>query len=510
MQTGALPLLEMHGIVKSFPGVRAVKGVSLKVAAGEVVALIGENGAGKSTLMNILGGIHQPDAGEILIDGAPVQMRSVRESNAHGVAFIHQELALLDNLDVAANIYLGREPRRGGALRLIDRGRLNADTAVWLKRLHMPFGPETPVRELSIAHQQMVEVAKALSLQARLIIMDEPTSSLTLEEAQQLFAAIDQLRAQGVSVIYISHRLAEVKTCADRVVALRDGANAGELTREEISHERMIALMVGRELKSFYTPPAREAQRGFLRVEGLRTRAYPSESVSFEAAAGEILGFAGLIGAGRTDVACALFGVEPALAGSVTLDGETLKIGDAHTAMARGIYLIPEDRRHAGLVQTMTIRENFTLPDLPSYTRRGLIDTRRESARAWEGCQALHVKAESAEFICEKLSGGNQQKVVLGKWLAMRPRVLIFDEPTRGIDVNARSEFYGIMRRLADAGTLVLMISSDMEEILGVSDRIIVMHEGRITATLERGAFDEETIMRHATGIDMQQTTTAA
>ncbi|MFZ0034827.1 MAG: sugar ABC transporter ATP-binding protein [Sedimentisphaerales bacterium] len=495
-----LPLLQMQGIEKSFPGVKALDKVDLDVYPCEVAALIGENGAGKSTLMNILGGVLQPDAGVIKIDGKTTIIHNVSEAIKLGIGFIHQDLNILDNLTIAGNVFLGREPLRFGPLKLIDNRRLRTQTEPYLKRLGLDLSPDTPLSELPIAHQQMVEIAKALSLNARILIMDEPTSSLTLAETKRLFEVIRQLRNDGVSVIYISHRLAEVKECADRVIGLRDGVNAGSLSREQITHDNMVNLMIGRQLEDFYISPATHAEPGYFRVNNLTTAAYPDCQISFEAARGEILGFAGLVGAGRSEMARAIFGADHPIGGSVHLAGERLQIRSAKDAIENGISLMPEDRRKSGLIVEMTVRENITLPNLASFAFAGLIKRNQEKEAALAQCKQLKIKTPSSETVAGNLSGGNQQKVVLAKWLALAPRVIIFDEPTRGIDVGAKSEIYHLMRNLADNGVVVIIISSDMEEILGVSDRIAVMHEGKITGLLERSEFDEETVMRLAVG----------
>jgi len=490
----------MRKIEKRFPGVHALKGVDFEVSAGEVVALLGENGAGKSTLMKVLGGVHQPDAGEVLIDGAPVALRGVPDATRQRIAFIHQELNVLDNLDVAANVFLGREPVRGGPLRLVDRRRMEEETQKHLARLGLNVRPDAPLSRLSIAQQQMVEIAKALSQEARVLIMDEPTSSLTLSETARLLEVVKDLRAHGVAVIYISHRLGEVKEIADRAVVLRDGANAGELVRDEITHDRMVRMMVGRDIESFYQHPEGEKRPRYFEVESLCTERYPDQRVRFDVGRGEILGLAGLVGAGRSEAAQALFGVDPAVEARLMLDSRPLVIRSPRDAIRYGIYLVPEDRRTAGLIVDMPIRENVTLPELGRYAPAGLISFGREREGAKEVCARLNVKAPSVEVRAANLSGGNQQKVVLAKWLALDPKVLIFDEPTRGIDVGAKAEIYELMRKLAEAGVAIVMISSDMEEVINVSDRVAVMHEGRVTGVLERGDCTEENIMRLAVG----------
>jgi ribose transport system ATP-binding protein len=493
------PFLELRDIGKTYPGVVALAGVSLAVARGEVVGLIGENGAGKSTLMKVLGGVVPPSAGSIVIDGAERQALTVAESMAAGIAFVHQELNLFDNLDVAANVLIGREPLRGGPLRLVDKARLRSRVEPLLARLGVDFRPETPVAELSIAQRQMVEIAKALSLDARLIIMDEPTSSLTLSETERLLSVVDELKAQGVSVIYITHRLGEVKACADRVVCLRDGRVVGTLAKAEIAHAAMIRLMIGRDLKSLYVPPKAAPAPG-CEIKGLRTTAFPDREVSLEVRRGEILGLAGLVGSGRTSLARALFGVDPVLGGEVRLDGEPVRIASPRDAITRGIYLAPEDRKRSGLVLDMPIRENVSLADLPSHARWGLVRGGAEAAVAERQKARLGIRAPTVEVPAVTLSGGNQQKVVLAKWLSMRPRLIVFDEPTRGIDVGAKSEIYALMRELADSGVAILMISSDMEEVIGVSDRIAVMHEGAVSGFLDRPRFSEHNVLELAVG----------
>ncbi len=496
----APPALEMRGVGKRFAGVQALQDVGLTVGRGEVVALIGENGAGKSTLMKILGGVHQPDAGEILVQGRPTPIRGVRDAIAAGIGFIHQELNVVDNLDVAGNVFLGREPLRGGPLRLLDRARMAAETQPYLDRLGLPVAADTPLDRLSLAQRQLVEIAKALSLRAQILIMDEPTSSLTLAETDRLLQVVRDLRAQGVGVIYISHRLGEVAQIADRVVGLRDGRNAGGLAQGEISHGRMVRLMVGRDLETFRAAPEGGPRPVRLSVRGLRTRRYPDREVSFDVHAGEVVGMAGLVGAGRSEVAQAVFGVDAPLAGALTLDGQALQARSARDAIRHGLFLAPEDRRRSGVLVDMSVRENVTLPALRRYAAGGLLRRDRETRGAEAAVRPLHVKAPSVEFPVRSLSGGNQQKVVLGKWLSLGPKVLIFDEPTRGVDVGAKAEIYALMRGLARDGVAILMISSDMEEVLNLSDRVAVMHEGRISGFLSRAEATEESVMRLAVG----------
>jgi ribose transport system ATP-binding protein len=496
----APPLLELVSVGKSYPGVRALDGVSVRVDRGEVLALIGENGAGKSTLMKILGGVVEPSEGVIRIDGVERASLTVADAMAAGIAFVHQELNLFDNLDVAANVMIGREPVLAGPLRLIDRTALERKVTPLLRSLGVDFEAHTPLAELSLAQRQLVEIVKALSLEARVVIMDEPTSSLTVSETARLLKVIAELKAAGVSVIFISHRLNEVEQCADRVVVLRDGAVVGELARGEIAHDAMIRMMIGRDLKSLYIPPKNAPGTPVLDIVGLRTSTYAQHTIDLSLRSGEILGMAGLVGAGRTEVACAVFGVDPSGGGELRLDGRKIAVRAPRDAIDRGIFLVPEDRKRAGLVLDQSVNDNVSLANLAAFARGMLIRTGDERRNAEERCKALNIRTPSIDTIASTLSGGNQQKVVLAKWLSMKPKVVIFDEPTRGIDVGSKSEIYALMRGLADAGVAILMISSDMEEVIGVSDRIVVMREGRIAGFLARHEFSEESVMRLAVG----------
>ena len=497
MPAAGVPLLEVRGLTKSFPGVRALRGVSLSLNPGEVVAVIGENGAGKSTLMKILAGIQRPDSGEVLVDGTAVRLMSVDDALSRGISLIHQELNLADNLSVAANIFLGREPRVAGFVR---RRRVETEARRFIDMVGLRVPPGKKVSHLSVGQQQMVEIAKALSTNARLLIMDEPTSSLSAHETEQLFRVVKDLRSRGVCVLYISHRLFEVKELADRVVVLRDGQNAGNLSRGEISHDRMVRMMVGRELSQFYPHTPRDPGDVVLDVRGLRTAAFPTHKVSFSLRAGEVVGLAGLVGAGRTELLRTLFGVDRPLGGAVRVAGEPLVLRGPSDAIAAGIALVPEDRKQQGLILEMAVRENISLPSLGRDARAGWLNRGAERALGREMIDALRVKTPSDRQVVQFLSGGNQQKVVIGKWLSMRPRILLLDEPTRGVDVGAKAEIYGLMEKLAEQGVAILFASSEMEEVLGMSDRTLVMHEGRLTGELPRGALSEEAIMRLATG----------
>jgi ribose transport system ATP-binding protein len=496
------PILEMSGISKRFPGVLALEQVNLDIYPGEIVALIGENGAGKSTLMKILGGVMRRDSGAIRLDGQEVEITSPSDAARRRIEFIHQELSVLDNLDVAANIFLHREPTRGGWLKWIDRRRLYREADALLRKLGLDISSRTQVGKLSLAQQQLVEIARAISAGARILIMDEPTSSLTLTETRRLLDIVRDLKAQEVSVIYISHRLHEIEEIADRVVVLRDGRNAGALSRDEINHDRIVRMMVGRDLKDFFKHEsgAQSTAPDWFSVRNLRTLRYPNIPVSFSVGRGEVLGLAGLVGAGRSEVALALFGVDEATSAQVALGGQPLRITTPRDAIKQGIYLVPEDRRQCGLIVDFNIRENISLPGMQRYTTAGLINSAKETAAARKACEANNIKTPSPEMKAANLSGGNQQKVVLARWLTLSPKVLIFDEPTRGIDVGAKSEIYALIRKLAAEGVSVIAISSEMEEVLGISDRIAVMHEGRITGILERDRFSEEAVMRLATG----------
>ena len=494
------PLLELRHIDKHYPGVRALKDVSLAVYPGEVLGLIGENGAGKSTLMKILGGVVAPSGGAVTVGGVEYGALTVGQSLGAGIAFVHQELNLFDNLDAAANVFIGREPTRAGPLRLVDRPALRARVTPLLQRLGCDFAADTPVSALSIAQCQMLEIVKALSLDAKLIIMDEPTSSLTLTETNRLLDVVADLKASGVAIVFISHRLSEVERCADRVVVLRDGAVVGALGRDEIRHDAMIRLMIGRDLKSLYTPPARPAGEAVLDLIGLSTSAYANRPVTLPLRAGEILGLGGLIGAGRTELARVIFGIDPPVSGALHMGGREIRLRSPRDAIRRGIYLVPEDRKASGLILDDPIATNISIASLANFARAGFVSTRAERANAERQRAGLRIKAPGVSTRTGSLSGGNQQKVVLGKWLCMNPKVMIFDEPTRGIDVGSKSEIYGLMRALADRGVAILMISSDMEEVIGVSDRVAVMHEGAITGVLERDELSEAAVMRLAVG----------
>ena len=492
------PLLEVRHLSRRFPGVLALDQVDLSLQRGEVLAVVGENGAGKSTLMRILAGVDRPDSGEILLEGQPVEIDSVPTALEMGIALIHQELNLADNLDVGANIFLGREPRSAG---LIDERRIAAESKTVLDALGVDLSPRTLVRTLSLGRQQMVEIAKALSTRARILIMDEPTSSLSKRETDALFRVVGQLRDSGVSVVYISHRLGEVKQMADRVLVLRDGRNAGELTGDEIKHDAMVRLMVGRDVAQFYNRRPHPAGRTVLEVEDLVVAANPEHRLSFSVRAGEIVSIAGLVGAGRSELLQTIFGADAPLAGTVRINGHKVSLRSPGDAIRAGVALVPEDRKASGLVLDMNVRQNISLAALWRHRIAGaFVNRRREEIDSARMVESLDVRTPSLDQTVRFLSGGNQQKVVLGKWLCERPKVLLLDEPTRGIDVGTKHDIYQLMDRLAGQGVAVLFASSEMEEILGMSDRTLVMHEGRIAGELARDQLSEEAVMRLATG----------
>lgn len=469
-------LLRMNGIDKSFPGVHALQDVSLGLRAGEVLALVGENGAGKSTLIKILGGIYRPDRGEILLDGHVRHMSSPTVAQAAGVSIIHQEFNLIPDLTVRENIFLGRERVRYGFIRASEERR---EAERLFGKIGMVLDPAARCRDLTVAQQQTVEIAKALSVSARIIVMDEPTATLTSQEVEHLFAIIRDLKADGIGVIYISHRLDEIFEVADRVMVLRDGAHVGTHAIGDFSREALIELMVGRPLEAEF--PKRAAALGpeRLRVQGLR-RGKAVQNVSFSVRAGEVLGFAGLVGAGRTETMRIVFGADRPQEGRIFVDGTEVGIRSPRHAMRHRICLLSEDRKGDGLVLQHSVRENFGLPNLERFMRGPFIDRRRERQAFAGYVKMLKIKVSSQERPAEDLSGGNQQKVVLAKWLARHADVIIMDEPTRGIDVGAKYEIYQLMNQLAAEGKAIVMVSSELPEILGMSDRVIVMHEGRI------------------------------
>lgn len=489
------PVFRVEHVSKSFGGVHALRDVQFSVFAGEVHALLGENGAGKSTLIKIMTGVHQPDSGSLLLDDAPVQFANTRAAQALGIAAIYQEPSLFPDLDVAENILIGRQPMRGGR---VDWKAMHQQASDLLQRLGLSISSRTKARDLSVAQQQLVEIARALSINAKVLIMDEPTSSLTLGEVAELFNIVRQLRESGTAIVFISHRLEELFAVADRVTTLRDGTYIGTRPMAAVTTSELIQMMVGRDLHDLFPKQTVQAGDVVLDVQALSV-AGRFKDVSFQVRSGEIVGMAGLIGAGRTNVAQALFGVEPATSGTITLDGSPVQITSPQQALQLGIGYVPEDRKEHGLVLDMSIADNITLPLLKQFSRAGWVDTRQERSTAAASAQQLEVKMASLSQKVGQLSGGNQQKVVLAKWLGTQPRLLILDEPTRGIDVGTKAAVHQLMSSLAAEGMAILMISSELPEILGMSDRILVMREGRITAHFERAEANQERLMAAAT-----------
>ncbi|MET7518680.1 sugar ABC transporter ATP-binding protein [Streptomyces sp. NPDC005480] len=491
------PVLALEEVSKSFGAVRALRGVSLRLYAGEAHALAGENGAGKSTLIKALAGVHRPDAGTVLLDGAPVEFQGPADARDAGVAVIYQEPTLFPDLSVAENIFMGRQPRR--SLNRVDHRAVKQAAADLFARLGVDLDPDQPARGLSIADQQLVEIAKALSFDARVLIMDEPTAALTGSEVARLFGVVKTLREQGAAVLFISHRLEEIFALCQRVTTLRDGALIGSEPLEGLTEDDLVRRMVGRDLDELY--PKQETETGEVALQVRRlTREGVFTDVSFEVRRGEIVGLAGLVGAGRSEVARAVFGVDRFDGGEVEVLGTRLKPGAPSVAMAAGLALVPEDRRAQGLVMDMSIERNIGLTGFAETTRAGLMNRRAERSRSVDWAVKLQVKYARLADVVGTLSGGNQQKVVLAKWLATGPQVLIVDEPTRGIDVGTKAEVHRLLSSLAAEGVAVLMISSDLPEILGMADRVLVMHEGRLTAEIPRAEATEETVMAAATG----------
>jgi len=508
------PLLEAEGISKRYGGAQALDRVGLRLFPGEVVALIGENGAGKSTFMKILGGIVHPDEGTIRVEGKEIQLSNPAVAMSHGISLIHQELNLADNLSIEANLFLGREKTFGSWLGFLSRSTMKNDSSRLLSRVGLDIAPGMRLGLLTPGQKQMVEIARSLSMAAKILIMDEPTSSLTQKETDRLLDLIRELKKQGVCVVYISHRLKEIEAVADRVVALRDGKNAGDLDRASIDYNSMVRLMVGRNIRlgrsrknqespdetAASDPVSVSVGQTILKVSGLRHPLSHPDGVSLEVKAGEIVGMAGLIGSGRTEFAEAVFGLRPIVGGELSFLGSPRKIRKPQDAIKLGMALVPEDRRHHGLILADSIRENIALPNLDALHLLKFLKFGKIQAAAKTGVSRLGIKTTGVSKLAGQLSGGNQQKVVLYKWLHRNPKLLILDEPTRGVDVGAKKEIYDLMQELVEAGVGILMISSDLEEILNVSDRVVVMHEGRTTGGLGHREMSEESIMRLATG----------
>ena len=489
-------ILELKNISKSFSGVEVLHEVPFALRPGEVHALLGENGAGKSTLVKIITGVHQPDKGEILLKGEPVHFGDARESRQAGIAAIYQELSLFPDLDVAENIFAGRQPVTSSGR--VDWRKLYAEADKLLESLGVKLDLKQKARTLSIAQQQMVEIARAFSIHAQILIMDEPTSSLTLHEVDDLFRLVRRLRAEGTAIIFISHRLEELFALADRVTVLRDGSYVDTREIKDVTRDDLIRMMVGRTITNLF--PKQDVQAGdvVLRVENL-TCAGSFYDVSFELRRGEILGLAGLVGAGRTNVARAIFGVVPPTSGKIEVEGRVVAITSPHQAIRLGLAYVPEDRQLHGLIPAMPLTSNISLAMLPHYAQMGWLQDKRERKSAYDAAVQMEVRANNVWQLARELSGGNQQKVVLAKWLSTNPRILILDEPTRGIDVGTKAAVHGLMSKLASEGMAILMISSELPEILGMSDRVIVMREGHMTGHFTRAEATQEKIISAAT-----------
>jgi ribose transport system ATP-binding protein len=493
------PLVSIRHLSKSFAGVAALQDCQFDLLPGEVHALMGENGAGKSTLMKVLAGVYQKDAGELLLDGRAIEIDSPHAAQALGIGIVHQELNLMNHLSAAQNIFIGREPRRGFGL-FVDDDALDAQTRRIFERMHLNLDPRTLVGTLTVARQQMVEIAKALSFDSRLLILDEPTAALNNDEVADLFHIIRQLKAQGVGIVYISHRMDELQQIADRVTVMRDGRYIATLPMAGTSVEHIIGLMVGRELAAMVNnPPDTSRNEVVLEVRGLN-RGTAIRDVSFSLRRGEILGFAGLMGAGRTEVARAVFGADHIDAGEIRVRGAKVSIKSPADAVAHGIGYLSEDRKHFGLAVGLDVETNIALASMRSFTTvGGFVDAAATRAAAERFVERLHIKTPSVEQQVARLSGGNQQKIVISKWLLRDCDILFFDEPTRGIDVGAKAEIYKLLNALAAEGKAIVMISSELPEVLAMSHRVVVMCEGRITGELRGAELTQEKIMQLAT-----------
>lgn len=493
-----VPLIEISGLTKTFPGVAALTDVSLHLHAGELLSIVGENGAGKSTLMKILAGVETADQGWIRISGEPCRFTNPQAAIAAGVALIHQELNLCGNLDIGQNIFLGREPTRWRWL--VDSAEIYRKSSRFLQAVQLNLSPRTLVSDLTIGKRQLVEIAKALSVQARILIFDEPTSSLTSAESQALFELIGKLKQQGVGIIYISHRLSEIERLSDRVLVLRDGRNVAEFSREELDPAGLVAAMVGRKLSGLSRRVARQPGEKILEVKKLRTASWPDHALDFDVRAGEVLAIAGLVGSGRSELLQTLFGVTAPVGGEIALKGERLNSRSPRQAIRQGMALVPEDRKQQGLVLDSSIAQNLALPK-STLGRQGpgWVSPVTEMADARRIIDQLQIKTPHARQSCQFLSGGNQQKVVLGKWLLLNPRILLLDEPTRGIDIGAKQEIYQLIDQLAAQSIGVICVSSELEEIIGLADRVLVMREGAITGELKGAEITEKNIMQLAT-----------
>ncbi|MFP4430716.1 MAG: sugar ABC transporter ATP-binding protein [Spirochaetaceae bacterium] len=487
------PVLELRGVSKAYPGVQALDKVDCALGAGEVLGLVGENGAGKSTLIKIVGGIVPPDTGMLLLDGRHTTIENPRTAEHLGIGIIHQELNLIPNLSVADNVFICAEPTTFG---VVDKKRMNREARVVLEQVGLDLPPDRLVETLSVSQMQLVEIARALSREARILIMDEPTSSLTEAEAERLFSIVRRLKSEGVSILYVSHKMEEIFALCDRIQVLRDGKSIGSVP-PTVGADQVIKMMVGREIEELFERTAHPIGNEVLSVEGLSTSTGVKDA-RFTLHEGEVLGFAGLVGAGRTEIVRALFGLDQVTAGKVLLYGKKTSIRHPEDAVHQGLALVPEDRKEQGLILSMSVSENVTLANLQTISRAAVIDRQREKRTASEYVESLNVRTPSLAQIVRNLSGGNQQKVVLGKWLSTKPRILILDEPTRGIDIGAKREIYHIINELAREGVAILLISSELIEILSLSDRIIVMHKGYVKGELDGRSATQEEIMKVA------------
>ncbi|WP_213485009.1 sugar ABC transporter ATP-binding protein [Thermobacillus xylanilyticus] len=492
-------LLRMSGIEKRFAGVHALKGVDFELESGEVHALLGENGAGKSTLMKILAGIYPVDEGEIFIEGNKVSINSVKDAQALGISIIHQEISLVPHLSVAENIFLGKEPVTKTGW--IDWKKMIEETRKTLQQFGLELSPEVPVKKLTVAQQQMIEIIKAVSFRAKMIVMDEPTSSLTEKEVEFLFRTIGHLKEQGVGIVYISHRMNELFAITDRITVLRDGALIGTVRTKDTTADQLISMMVGRELTQYYIKDTAPENGGeiVLSVHNLSKKGVLNDA-SFELKKGEILGFAGLVGAGRSELMKCIFGLDAFDEGEIRIDGKPLIIRNPNDAIKHGIAYVTENRKEEGLFLIRSVQYNITIKVLDKFIKWLRVNARYEDQKTRQFINELSIKTPNPDQEVRNLSGGNQQKVLISRWLATNPRILILDEPTRGVDVGAKAEIYAIMNRLVKEGVSIIMISSELPEVINMSDRIAVMYKGGIRTILNRDEFSQETIMHYATG----------
>ncbi|WP_374724139.1 sugar ABC transporter ATP-binding protein [Calidifontibacillus erzurumensis] len=491
------PLVEMRNISKAFSGNRVLENVDFEVLPGEIHALMGENGAGKSTLIKILTGIYERDAGTVHVKGKEVHFSNPKEAEKAGIAVIHQELNIIPQLTVSENMFLGKELTNGfGVLKTKE---MKEKTTEYMNRLGISIDPDAEAGKLSVGQQQMIEIARAVAANTEVLIMDEPTAALTDREIETLFKVINSLKSQGVGIVYISHRMEEIFEICDRISILRDGQFIGTKKIKETNFDEVVQMMVGRELGERYPDRSVNPSDERLKVEGLTSKVV-FENISFSLRKGEILGVAGLMGAGRTEIMEALFGYRPKQQGKVFIDGEEVQIHNPYDAIKAGIGFVTEDRKDEGLVLGLSVRENLSLPNLKIISTNGLISAKKEHEFVQDMINKFRVKTSSQEQAVKSLSGGNQQKIVIGKWLGIRPKILILDEPTRGVDVGAKKEIYQIMNELTKQGVAIIMVSSELPEILGMSDRIMVIHEGKITAIFDRREATQEKIMQAATG----------